>query len=218
MDENYNLSLIVIVNEQIELSNLFERAKKVGTYDLKLMPPQNSITLQQFTLSIGGMTPSFVLHNAVSGKDLIVFNMNYGNNIIRGVFQIQLLGTKGLDSGNTTFEALRDFVKQLNYSSVFAYEIGINLTIDHNEYPLFEMIKGLKTMKSPRYKAIKLLDEKNPGKDLREEYISDISLEQLINQPKKSTISAIYRTKEFDSNALQDTVSDIEKVIELVRS
>ena len=217
MDEAYNLSLIVIVNEQIELSSLFERARKGGVYDLKLIPPQNSIATQQFTFSFGGAPFNFVFHKAVSGKDLIVFNMNYRNNIVRGVFQIQLSNINGLDSGNTTFKALRDFVKRLDYSNVFAYEIGINLTISHDRYPPFEMVKDLKTMKSPRYKAIKFLDARNSVNDLREEYISDISFEQLINQPTKSAISAVYRRKEFDPNALQNILSDIEEVIKLVR-
>ena len=217
MDKNFNLSLLIIVNEPIELSDLFNRSNGINGVSLKLMAPETRLVGGSgITFAIGGGNPNFAFRGAVLGKDLIVFNMVY-QNITRGIFQTQVPGTKDILAGNETFNALRDLVKQLGYSDIFAYEIGINLTIEHNEYPLYGKIKGLRTMKSPRLKAIKLLDGDTQGKDLREEYISEISIERITHQSGKSIVSTVYRTKEFEENALHDILSDIDEVVKLIR-
>lgn len=216
MDESFNLTLTIIVNEPIELSDLFYRAKRSGDVNLRFPVPETRLLGGAgLTVAFGGNS-NFTFRGIVAGKDLSLFNMNYGN-VTRGVFQVQILNTKDVGIGNEAFDALRRFVNQLAYTDIFAYEIVINLSVNHIDYPPYDKIKTLKTMKSPKLKAIKLLDGDTGTKDLREEYISEISMERIASQPNKSIITTVYRTKEFQTNALRDVLSDIDEVIKLVR-
>lgn len=217
MDQNFNLTLLVIINDRVELSDLFSRAERAGIKSLRLEAPEVRIGGGQgIALTIGGGNPNFMFRGAINGKDLSFHNLNYGNNV-RGVFQVQIPSTKDTIIGSETFEALKDLVENLGYTDVFAYEIGINLTVDHINYPSFKNIGKLKTMNSPKLKAIKLIDGDTQGRDLREEYISEISMERLATPPNKSVINVVYRMNNFRSDALRDILDDIDDVIKQVR-
>ncbi len=131
--------------------------------------------------------PNFVFRGSVNGKDLLLFNKNYGNSI-GGVFQVQILNTDDISLCNETFDALKDLARQLGYVNVFAYEVNVNMTVEHREYSTFDKIGRLKTINSPGLKAIKLLNENKKGKDLTEDYISEISVERIANLPNKSAV------------------------------
>ncbi|MHB1662810.1 MAG: hypothetical protein ACYCSG_03120 [Thermoplasmataceae archaeon] len=216
MEENYNLTLLVIVNNPVELSDLFDRARKAALDGFRIEPPMIRID-DQITggLMISSGTPSFRFPKIVSGHDLLVFNVTHSD-AKRGGFQIEVQSTNGTTLSQNLYESLHEIVQRLGYSDVHSYEIGLRFIVNSREYPSFKEIEGLQTMDSPKFASLRLLDGYKGEKNLREEFISEIKVE-LLTQPMKSQVSTVHRFKSFNPHKLQNIFDDLDKVLSLVR-
>ena len=132
-------------------------------------------------------------------------------------FQVQAGGVDKIETSKTWFKALVDFSQTLGYKNIFAYEVGINFVIEHKQYPKFGLLSNLITLASPTYRSLKLQSGIVDKRDLREEYISEINVDMLINEPWKSVVSTVHRLKDFNINIIDDIFQDIESVTGLVR-
>ena len=216
MEENYNLTLLVIVNQSVELSDLFERARNASLEEFRIEPPIIRIDTQVIGgLMISSGIPSLRFPKVVSGNDLLVFNIVHSD-AKRGGFQIEVQNTKGTTLSQNLYEGLHNLVQRLGYDDVYAYEIGLRFIVNSRRYPPFKEIGGLQTMESPNFASLRLLDGYKGEKDLREEFISEIKVEAL-SQPMKSQVSTVHRFKSFDPNKLQKIFADLDKVLILVR-
>ena len=169
MDDNYNLTLLIMVDTPIELSDLFDRANKAGLSGFRIEPPEIRIGPQiPGGLIISSGTPSFKFSKVVSGHDLLVFNVIHSD-AKRGGFQLELQNTKGFSFSQELYKNLNDLIQKLGYLDVYAYEIGIRFIVNSQKYPLFKEVDGLQTMESPHFATLRLLDGYKGEKDLREE-------------------------------------------------
>lgn len=215
MDENFNFTLLVIVNTPIEISDLFKRAAKMDNVNLTLEPPEIRVGPgigPGLTITPGN--PSFRFPSIIAGNDLLVFNIVHSD-AKRGAFQIEVKNTKGMFVPEELYKKLHEFVTQLGFEDVFAYEVVFRFITDTQIYPTFKEISGLKTMKEPKFASLRILDGYSGQKDLREELVSEIKIEGL-SQPLKSQVSTLHRFKEFEENKLKEIVDDIDKVINLM--
>lgn len=216
MDENYNLTLLVIVNNSVELSDLFERARKSGLENFRIEPPPIRMDAQiTGGLMISSGIPGFRFPKVVSGHDLLVFNVIHSD-AKRGGFQVEVQNTKGTTISENLYEGLHDLVQRLGYNDVYAYEIGLRFIVNSRRYPSFKEIEGLQTMESPNFASLRLLDGYKGEKDLREEFISEIKVE-VLSQPMRSQVSTVHRFKIYEPNKLQKIFADLDKVLSLVR-
>ena len=215
-NRKFNLTLIVIINDVIEMSDLFKRIEKSGLKDMKLNAPVNPLTGQNVPLTISITNQSFTFKNVLDGKDVSISNINYGDTV-RGIFQIQIINTMDLESGNKVFEDLKNLIEEIKYPDIFAYEFSINMVVEHTEYPVFDKINKLTTFKKPRWKAIKILEGDEENKDLRHEYIKEISVEKNVSNLKTSVVNAVYRLKKFDPNILKNAFNDVNKILNLLK-
>lgn len=215
MDFRYNVTLLVISNEIIELSDFINRVHT--NTDMKINLPVEEVRLSAsqglnwLRPNVGLLLPKFLL-----GIDLQIFNVAYSETS-RGVFQVQAGGVDKIETSKTWFKALVDFSQTLGYKNIFAYEVGINFVIEHKQYPKFELLSNLITLASPTYRSLKLQSGIVDKRDLREEYISEINVDMLINEPWKSVVSTVHRLKDFNINIIDDIFQDIESVTGLVR-
>lgn len=216
MDDNYNLTILIMVDTPIELSDLFDRAHKAELSGFKIEPPEIRIGPQiPGGLMISTGTPSFRFPKVVSGHDLLVFNVLHSD-AKRGGFQLEVQNTKGYSFSQDLYRSLNELIQKLGYLTVYAYEIVIRFIVNTQKYPLFKEIDGLQTMGSPHYASLRLLDGYKGEKDLREEFVSEIKVEEL-SQPSKSQVTTLHRFKNFDDDKLQKIFADLDKVLKLVR-
>lgn len=216
MDEKYNLKLLIIVDDPIELSDLFRRASEANIKELELEPPDIRIgNAAPGALSITTGVPGYRFQKIINGYDLVIFNLVY-NDLKRGGFQVELPNTKNLELSEEIYSRLNDFIHQLGYSDVFAYEVGINLIVNDVNYKEFTGVSNLNTMKSPKYACLRILDGDTGLNDLREEFITDIKIEKLA-QPLKSQVSCVSRTNDFDGDIIKKILDDLDKIIDSMR-
>jgi hypothetical protein len=216
MDDNYNITFLVMVDTPIELSDLFDRARKAGLTGFKIEPPEIRIGPQtQMAITFTSGTPSFRFPKVVSGHDLLVFNVIHSD-AKRGGFQLEMQNTKGYSISRELYKTLNEFVQNLGYLTVYAYEIAIRFIVNTQKYPAFKEIDYLQTMESPYHASLRLLDGYKGEKDLREEFISEIKIEELA-QPGKSQVTTLHRFKDFDDDKIQKIFADLDKVLKLVR-
>jgi len=210
------VNFLVIVNEPIDIFDLFTRSDdEAFKKAFKLQAPISYINPN---FSFSSQPSFFIINKFIEGYDIAVFNINYGNNIIRGAFRI----TKNINNSDTNldeeiFAKLKNLVAKLNYTNVFAYEISISGIINYKNYENFKKAENLQTMPSPKYRSIKIIDGVNGNANLREQYISEIDLEQNVNDPSKSNLTAVYRTPDFYSNSLTKLLEDINKIINIIK-
>lgn len=215
MDENYNLTLLVISNEAIVLTDFLKRVEKFTDKKITVPLPEIKISgIPSFALERANF--GLVLSNIISNRDLELYNAVYSETR-RGIFQIQETGIAGPDVAKELFEELVNFTNEIGYKDVFAYEIGINFVTTHVNYPEFNLENKFKTLSNPRYRGIKLQSANVGKRDLREEYTSEISVEMLIREPWKSQVSTVHRMKDFNSSIIGDIFHDIDSLLSLIR-
>lgn len=216
MEENYSLNLMVIVDEPIELSDLFKRVSEAKIDGFKLEPPEINVGNIPTSLMITTGTPSFRIQKVINGYDLLIFNVIHSD-AKRGGFQIEIPNINGLTIAEELYNKLWEFVQSLNYTKVYAYEISINFIIKQSRYLSLSLLNDLQTtMKSPKFASIRIIDGDLEVRDLREEFISEIRIDAL-SQPMKSKVGSMYRFKNFEKNKLQEIFSNIDKVLSLVK-
>lgn len=216
MNDNYSLRLLIIVDTPIELSDLFERAKKAELPGFKIEPPEIRIGPQiPGGLIISSGTPSFRFPKVVLGNDLLIFNVIHSD-AKRGGFQLELQNTKGYTLSQELYVNLNELVQKLGYLEIYAYEIEIRFIVNTQKYPQFKEVNGLQTMESPHYASLRLLDGYKGEKDLREEFVSEIKIEEL-TQPMKSQVTTLHRFKNYEEDKLEKIFGDLDKVLKLVR-
>ncbi|MCL4346111.1 MAG: hypothetical protein M1375_03955 [Candidatus Thermoplasmatota archaeon] len=217
MEENFNLTMVIILDEPIELSDLFSRSMKNENEKLRLdapeviMPgtPTNNLMITQGPIG-------FSFPKVIVGHNLVVFNVKHSDRK-RGAFQVELRNTKGFDVSVELYKAMWQYVKSLNYENVYALEIVITFTAKYSKYPKFEMVENLETMRNPNFAGLRIIDGYTGLKDMREEFISEIRVESLPYIPAKSQVSAVYRFKEYEEDKLQKIFKDIEGMLNLIR-
>ena len=216
MDEKFNVKLLIILDDPIELSDLFRRASEATIRELELSPPEIRIgNTTPGSLSITTGVPGYRFQRIINGYDLVIFNLVYSD-LKRGGFQVEMPNTKDLELSQEIYSKLNDFIHKLGYTDVFAYEVGINEIVSGINYKDFTGLNNLKTMKAPKYASLRILDGDTGLKDLREEFITDIKIEKLA-QPVKSQISCVSRTKDFDSCIIKKIFDDLDMIIESMR-
>lgn len=215
MDENYNLTLLVISNESIELTDFLKRVEKFTDKEITLPLPEIKISgIPGFALekaNVGIVLPKFV-----SNRDLELYNAIYSENR-RGIFQIRETGLAGVNIAKELLEELVNFTKKIGYKDVFAYEIGINFVTTHVNYPKFNLKNEFKTLSNARYRGLKLQSADVGKRDLREEYTSEISVEMLVREPWKSQVSTVHRVKDINSSIIDDIIHDVDSLLSLIR-
>jgi hypothetical protein len=216
MNEKYNLKLLIIINDPIELSDLFRRASEATIEELELSPPEIRIgNATPGSLSITTGVPGYRFQKIINGYDLVIFNLVYSD-LKRGGFQVEMSNTYNLELSQEIYSKLNDFIHKLGYTDVFAYEVGINEIINDINYKEFTGLNNLETMKAPKYASLRILDGDTGSNDLREEFITDIKIEKLA-QPVKSQVSCVSRTKDFHSDIIKKILDDLDKIIESMR-
>ena len=104
MDFRYNVTLLVISNEIIELSDFINRVHT--NTDMKINLPVEEVRLSAsqglnwLRPNVGLLLPKFLL-----GIDLQIFNVAYSETS-RGVFQVQASGVDKIETSKTWFKAL----------------------------------------------------------------------------------------------------------------
>ncbi len=214
MKEKFNLSCSIIVNDQLDVFDIFKRSQKTNK-NLKLTAPTRSLNSTSGGINFG--TLFFAIEGAVESYNLEISNIMYSNNTVRGIFTVNMLNINDGTIGSKIFKDLNNFVLNLGYDKIFAYELNVRLTIHSNGYLEYPIEKKLKTMKSTKLRSIKLIDGNNYDMDLREQYISEIGVEELVTNPKMSSVIAVYRREGYNENAVFDILNDIDTVLELIR-
>ncbi len=220
MEYNFNAVFMIIIDEPIDIFDLFKRSDDTIKNIFKLQAPVVPV-ISNTTFSFTPISNNFIVNKIINNNDLIIFNLNYGH-IIRGIFQVKIgINNSNIIDSNKTLEELKEFVSKLNYKNIFAYEISISSVINYNRYPLFKDkfkdVKNLKAFKTPKLRSIKIIDDNSDETDLREQYISEIDIEQNVIDPKKSNLNAVYRIKNFESSILNNILNDIDIIVNLIR-
>jgi hypothetical protein len=158
MGEKFNVKFLIIVDETIELPNLFSRASKANIPELKLEPPEiRAGTNSSGFFSITTGVPGFRFQKIINGYDLFISNIIYGEKK-RGGFRVEIPNNDNLITSRITYEKLNELVVNLGYTNVYAYEIGINFIVDGLKYKKFSDEGKFKTMKSPEYASLHIMD------------------------------------------------------------
>lgn len=176
MDEKFNVKFLIIVDEPIELSNLFERASKVNIPELKLEPPEiraGTNSSEFFSITTG--VPGFRFQKIINGYDLFISNVIYGDKK-RGGFRVEIPNNDNLITPQVTYKKLHELVINLGYSNVYAYEIGINFIVDALKYKKFSGEDEFKTMKSPEYASLHIMDGETEKNALYDQFITELNV------------------------------------------
>ena len=216
MDEKFNVKFLIIVDEPIELSTLFERASKANINGLKLEPPEIRAGTNSsgfFSLTTG--VPGFRFPKIINGNDLFISNLNYGDKK-RGGFRVEIPNIDSLTTPQVVYEDLYGLVINLGYKNVYAHEIGINFIIDGLKYRKFSEKSEFETMKSPKYASLHIIDGDTETKDLYNQFITELKIEKLPQQ-YKSNVSYLHRFRELDNNIFEKIFNDIDKVLNSMR-
>ena len=216
MDEKFNVKFLIIVDEPIELSNLFERASKLNIPELKLEPPEiRAGTNSSGFFSITTGVPGFRFQKIINGYDLFISNVIYGDKK-RGGFRVEIPNNDNLITPQVTYKKLHELVINLGYSNVYAYEIGINFIVDGLKYKKFSREDEFKTMKSPEYASLHIMDGETEKNTLYDQFITELKVEKL-TQPAKSSVSYLHRSRDFDNDIFEKVFNDINKVLNSMR-
>ena len=110
IDEKFNIKFLIIVDEPVELSNLFDRASKVNIPELKLEPPEiRGGTNSSGFFSITTGIPGFRFQKIINGYDLFISNVIYGEKK-RGGFRVEIPNNDNLITSRITYEKLHELV------------------------------------------------------------------------------------------------------------
>lgn len=215
MNERYSIKFLIILNEPIHLSNLFQRADNAKIDGFELGLPEITIgNTSSSALSIMSGFPAFRFRKILNGQDLLVFNLVYGNTK-RGGFQIKVQSTDNPVSYQELYNDLNKLILKLGYNNIYAYELNIKTITDNLKYKDFNEKVKFETMESPKYAALRIIDGDTGKKDLREEFITDIKIEKL-PQPEKSQLIITHRSERFDTAILDKLITDIKKVLKIM--
>ncbi|AGO60029.1 hypothetical protein [Ferroplasma acidarmanus] len=213
---NHAVNFIIIVDEPVDIFNLFTRSDDKAFKEAFTFPAPTNNVNQNFSFS-AQLNQNFTLKKIIEGIDLAIFNINYGKKI-RGAFRISTnVNNSNISSNEQIFSKLKDLVTNLQYTNVFAYEISITGIINYKNYEEFKQVENLQTMSSPKYRSIKIIDGADTSTDLREQYISEIDIEQNVIEPGKSNLLAVYRTPDFHIDSLTRLLADIGKIVNMIR-
>ena len=216
MDEKFNVKFLIIVDETIELSNLFERASKANIPELKLEPPEiRAGTNSSGFFSITSGVPGFRFQKIINGYNLFISNVIYAEKK-RGGFRVEIPNNDNLITPRITYEKLHELVVNLRYTSVYAYEIGINFIVDGLKYEKFTGECEFKTMKSPEYASLHIIDGETGKNPIYDQFITELKVEKL-TQPAKSNVSYLHRAMDFDNDIFEKVFNDIDMVLNSMR-
>jgi hypothetical protein len=198
------------------LSNLFERASKISIPELKLEPPEIKAGINSsgfFSITTG--VPGFRFQKIINGYDLFISNVIYGEKKSGG-FRVEIPNNDNLITSRITYEKLHELVVNLRYTSVYAYEIGINFIVDGLKYEKFTGECEFKTMKSPEYASLHIIDGETGKNPIYDQFITELKVEKL-TEPAKSSVSYLHRAMALDNDIFKKIFNDIDMVLNSMR-
>jgi hypothetical protein len=212
-DHSYNVSSLFIYNDEIRSDTFFKQVIKIERFAIKnVVQERNLPNKNQLGIQLTGSS-GVLLEDKINNTNIQFYNIKYNDGKRRGVFHLNLLNISDKDDADKKLTSFNEAVHCFEYPNLFAYEVSLSFQESGIKYRKLDSNLKFDNLNSSQEKAIKIISNYKEDQDLREQFISEISMEMLPDNPNKSIVTAMVRKEVFQENLFSSILGDVFKVI-----